>query len=152
MQQGITNSNFIDDLTELLTKVVSNHNNIIILGDINIHLNEPEDIDAEALCDIFEAFNIMQHINFPTNNLSHTLDMIATEIRQNRNVTAIPGLYISNHRLIAIQLKDKKEKKPQNRINEIEYRRITDEAIQEFKDKFNTQLILDAKTLEEADY
>ena len=96
-QQGITNSIFIDDLTELLTEVVFNHNNIVILGDINIHFIEPEDTDAVALCDIFEASNIMQHIKFPTHNLGHTLDMIATEIRQNRNVTAIPGPYISDH-------------------------------------------------------
>ena len=34
-----------------------------------------------------EAFNITQHIKFPTDNLGHTLDIIATEIRQNRNVT-----------------------------------------------------------------
>ena len=105
--------------------------------------------DVEALCDIFEAFNIMQHIKFPRHNLGHTLDMIATEIRQNRNVTAIPGPYISDHQLIANQYKDKK---PQNKINETEYRRIMDEAIQEFKDKFNIQPILDAKTLEEAVY
>ena len=58
MQQGITNSTFIDNLTEL-TEVVSNHNNTVILGDVNIHLNEPEDTDAEALCDISEAFNII---------------------------------------------------------------------------------------------
>ena len=96
-QQGITNSIFIDDLTELLTEVVSNHNNIVILGDINIHLSEPEDTDAEALHDIFEVFNIMQHIMFPTHNLDHTLDMIATEIRQNRNVIAIAGPYNSDH-------------------------------------------------------
>ena len=31
MQQGITESIFIDDLTELLTEVVSNHNNIVII-------------------------------------------------------------------------------------------------------------------------
>ena len=47
MQQGITNSIFIGDLTELLMEVVSNNNNIIILGDINIHLSEPEDTDAK---------------------------------------------------------------------------------------------------------
>ena len=122
MQQGISNSNFIDDLTELLM-VVSNHNNIVILGDINIHLDESEDTDAETLWDIFEAFNIMQQMKFPKHNLIHTLDMTATEIRQNRNVTAIPGPYISDHQLIAFQLEDKK---PQNRINEMEYKRITD--------------------------
>ena len=96
-QQGITNSIFIDALTELLMEIVSNHNNIIILGDINIHLNDPEGTDAEALCDIFEAFNIMQHRKFPTHNLGHTLDMIATEIRQKRNVTVIPSQIINCH-------------------------------------------------------
>ena len=64
---------------------------------------------------------------FPTYNLGYTLDMIATEITQNRNVTAIQGPYISDFLLIAIQLRNLK-----NIINEIEYRRLTDEAIQEF--------------------
>ena len=96
--QGFTNSIFIDDLTELLMEVVSNNNNIIIiLGDINIHLTGPEDADAKALCNTFEIFNITQHIKFPTHNLGHALDIIVTEIRQNRNITTIPGPYISNH-------------------------------------------------------
>ena len=82
-QQGITNSIFINYLTELLTEVVSNHSNLIILGDINIHLNKLEDTDAKDLCHILEAFNITQHIKFPTQSLSHTLDIIATKNRQN---------------------------------------------------------------------
>ena len=84
---------------------------------MNIHLIEPEDIDAKALCDISEAFNITQHIKFRTHNLGHILDIIATENRQNRNVTTIPAPYISDHWLIAVQLKDKT---PHNRTNEIE--------------------------------
>ena len=80
-QQVITNSIFIDDLTELFEEVVSNHNYLIILGDINIHLNKPEDTDVKVLCDTLQAFNISQHIKFLTHNLGHTLDIIATEIR-----------------------------------------------------------------------
>ena len=64
-QQGKTNSIYIDDLTELLTEVVSNHNNLIMLGDINIHLNELEDADAKMLCDTLKTFNITQHIKLP---------------------------------------------------------------------------------------
>ena len=52
----------------------------------------------------------MQHIKFPTHNLGQTLDIIAIEIRQNRNVTTIPGSYISDHQLIAVQLEDKNHK------------------------------------------
>ena len=107
-QQGITNSIFIDNLTELLTEVVSYHTNLIILGNINIHLNELEDTDAKAFCNILEAFNITQHIKFPIHNLGFTLDIVETENRQNRNVTTITGPYISDHQLIAVQLEDKK--------------------------------------------
>ena len=96
-----------------------------------------------------EAFNIKQHIKLPTHNLGHTLDIIVTEIRQNRMVTTIPGPYISDHWLIAVQLHVKSHK---SRINEIEYRRKTDQAIWEFKDKFKNQLILDAETVDEAVY
>ena len=108
---------FIDYLTELLTEVVSNHNSIIILGDINIHLNEPEDTDTKALCDTLEAFNIKQHIKFPTHNLGHTLDIITTEIGQNRMVTTIPEPYIYRS---SINCCLTQRQKPQNRMNEIE--------------------------------
>ena len=84
------NSIFIDDLTQLLTEVETNHSNLIIPGDINIHVNKLEDTDAKFLCNILEAFNITQHIKFPTHNLGHILDIIATENRQNRSVTTIP--------------------------------------------------------------
>ena len=115
------------------------HSNLFVLGDINIHLNKLEDTDTRALWDI------TQHIKFPTHNCGHSLDIIATENRQNRNVTTIPGPYISDHQLIAVQLEDKR--KPWNRANEIEHRRMMDETIQEVKDKFNNQPILDAEHL-----
>ena len=98
----MTNSIFIDNLIELFTEVVSNHSNLIILGDINIHFNKLEDIDAKVLCDILEPFNITQHIKFTTHSLGHTLDIIATENRQNRNVTTIPGPYTGGSHLSQI--------------------------------------------------
>ena len=56
---------------------------------------------------ILEAFNITQNIKFPTLNLGHTLHIKATENRQNRKETTIPGPYISKHQLIAVQLENK---------------------------------------------
>ena len=146
-QQGITNKIFTDDLTGLLTEVVFNHNNLIIQGDINIHLNKPEDTDAKAIHDTLEAFKIMQPIKFPIHNLGHTLDTVATDIR--KKTETIPGPYISDHQLIAVPTG---RQKPQNRIREIEDRRIMDDKIQKFKDKFNNQPILDAETLKDAVY
>ena len=112
-QQGITNSIFIDDLTELLTEVVSKQNDLIILRNINIHLSEPEDTDAKAVHDTLEACNITQHINFPTHNLGHTLDNIATEIRQKQKC------HYNSRTLHLRSLINCCSTQRQNRINEI---------------------------------
>ena len=48
------------------------------MGDINIHINDGEDQDAQILLDTIAAFNLKQHINIPTHNLGHTSDLIIT--------------------------------------------------------------------------
>ena len=47
----VNNTNFLDQLTNLLSHVVPKHQDIIILGDLNIHINDPEDQDAQILQD-----------------------------------------------------------------------------------------------------
>ena len=68
-QHRTSNSNFIDDLTQLLTTTGSENRNIMLL----------EDPDADQLIITMEAFALKQHIKFPTHQLGHTLDLIATE-------------------------------------------------------------------------
>ena len=45
----VNNTNFLDQLTDLLSHVVPKHQDILILGDFNIHINDPEDQDAKIL-------------------------------------------------------------------------------------------------------
>ena len=47
------------------------------------------------------AFNLKQHINIPTHNLEHTLDLIITPATYEG--TLIAGPYISDHRLITLE-------------------------------------------------
>ena len=48
------------------------------MRDINIHINDNEDQDAKTLLNTLAAFNLKQHVNIPTHNLEHALDMIIT--------------------------------------------------------------------------
>ena len=57
-QESITNTTFLDELTDLLTEVTPKHRNIIILGDFNMHTDNREDPDAQVLIDTLEALNI----------------------------------------------------------------------------------------------
>ena len=78
-QEGITNTTFLDELTVLITEVTAKHRNIIHLGDNNMHINNSEDPDAQILIDTLEAFNLKQHMPFPTHYQGHILDLIAKE-------------------------------------------------------------------------
>ena len=99
-QTQISNANFLDQLTNLLSHVIPKHQDIIIMGDFNIHINDSEDQDAQTLQDTLTAFNLKQHINIPTHNLGHTIDLIITS--NNYMGQLIPGSYISDHRMITL--------------------------------------------------
>ena len=105
------NSNFITEFTEFLMDVTSKHNNILTLGDFNIHIDDLEDADSCLLHDTINAFNLKQQVNIPTHNLGHILDLIITENSDEYEVEKIiPGPYLSDHQFITIQLTECKPK------------------------------------------
>ena len=68
---------FLDEIVELFEMLVTLNDNIILAGDVNIHMDE----DSLYPCkfkDILDTFNIAQHVDRPTHIQGHTLDIIAT--------------------------------------------------------------------------
>ena len=99
--QQFKNSNFIDQFTDLLTEELPKHQDLIIMGDINIHMNDIEDQDTQTLLNTLAAFNLKQHVNIPTHNLGYTLDIIITPATYHGSLIA--GPYISDHRFITLE-------------------------------------------------
>ena len=108
-QEGITNTTYLDELTDLLTEVTAKHRNIIILGDFNMHIENSEDPDAQVLIDTLEAFSLKQHIPFPTYNQGHILDLITTENNTCLVMESASGPYISEHQMVYINLNFRKK-------------------------------------------
>ena len=48
--------------------------NIIRLGDFNLHINDPQDVDASIFLDTLMAMGLTQPTDFPTHNSAKTLD------------------------------------------------------------------------------
>ena len=46
---------FIDDITEFLAEALSQHQNIILAGDFNIHINNQDDLEANLIMDTMTA-------------------------------------------------------------------------------------------------
>ena len=66
---------FISEFTELLEMLSVRAEEFILTGDVNFHM-ETDDNHAKTLCHLWKSFNLTQHINLPTHNMGHTLDIV----------------------------------------------------------------------------
>ena len=97
----ITNSMFLDDITNHLTDLLTVNQNNLIMGDFNIHIDDQTDSDANIFNDTMTALGLVQHVSIPTHKKGNTLDLIYTELGTNFSVSNIQSRPImSDHRLI----------------------------------------------------
>ena len=68
---------FFEELTKMLEQMITEHDCIILAGDVNIH-TETDESYSRQLADILDMFNMIQHIDGPTQRMGHTLDIVAT--------------------------------------------------------------------------
>lgn len=70
-------SSFVDEITELLSIISVEHDCLSIAGDINIHLDHPNDNNTKELNTLLDTFDLLQHVSGPTQR--HTLDLFTTK-------------------------------------------------------------------------
>ena len=67
---------FFAEFSDSMESVVTSTEKLVILGDFNIHVDVPSDVNARKLLDFFECLGLEQHVSRPTHILGHTLDLI----------------------------------------------------------------------------
>ena len=93
-----TNEKFIDEFTEYLAESIMMYNNIVILGDFNLHINNQEDPDTGIFIDTITALGLDQHVAFATHNKGNILDLVMAEPLGKINVTSCtPGPFPLDH-------------------------------------------------------
>ena len=92
-------STFTEEFSDWVASDLPKHNNIIIGGDFNVHVNKPSEEDEPVLfLNTIEALGLKQNIHFPTHQLGNTLDLVFTEDGGNIVVlNSTPGSYLSDH-------------------------------------------------------
>ena len=68
---------FLEDFTELLEILSVMPEDFVLSGDINFHL-ESNDYYVELLRNLWNTFNLVQHVKVPTHKLNHALDLVLT--------------------------------------------------------------------------
>ena len=69
---------FLSEFSDLVERLCTSQNKIIIAGDFNIHCDMVSNLETERFMDILETFDLNQHINRPTHSSGHTLDLVIT--------------------------------------------------------------------------
>ena len=141
-----TPARFLDQVSELIQYLFTNHKNLVLLGDFNVYINRLDNQDTQAYIDTMEALGLVQHINQPTHQLGNTLDLIYTESLEHIPVShAFTSNYISDHCLVGIELEMRKQ---QVRIESSKTRNYKNFSTSSFDTSFNDSTILDQDNFE----
>ena len=96
---------FIDKIAIFLIDFLVKYTDTIIMGDFNMHINDPTDRDATVFMDSFEAMGLDQNVTFDMHQKGNTLDLVFTEVKSDLQVNRCdPGTFISDHRAVLIEL------------------------------------------------
>ncbi len=70
-------SAFFDELAELLDHIAS-YSSIVIMGDVNIHLDVPSDPATVRFSSLLSAINMKQVVQTPTHTAGHLLYVVSS--------------------------------------------------------------------------
>ena len=121
---------FIDEIAIFLTDLLAKYTNTIIMGDFNMHINNPTDGDATVFMDTLEAMGLDQNVTFDMHQKGNTLDLVFTEVKSGLQVNRRdPGPFISDHRAVLIELSMQKVIPPKVKKIIRDLHRVTDDDL-----------------------
>ena len=139
---------FIDKLADEVVDLQSRYKNIIMLGDLNIHVNDLGDNDAIYLLDAMLSLGFTQEVKSATHRLGNTLDLIFisqfSSIKFNKVMVTD---MLSDHRFVVAELNIGK---PKPVCKDIQVRKVTDTAIRQIGEHFEDTSIINASSINEA--
>jgi hypothetical protein len=87
---------FFDQITAVLEQPLSLRYPVVLCGDFNIHMDDPDDSVANRFHELLESFDCIKHIAQPIHTAGHILDFVSAHT----NV----GEMVSDHGLITFKL------------------------------------------------
>ena len=94
----VTNAEFLDEYMDCIAETLANDKNLLICGDYNLHVNNPDDEDTANFLDENTNICLKQHVRFVTHTLGNTLDLIFTEVNSEIGIAdCIPDFFISGY-------------------------------------------------------
>ncbi len=127
----VTERVFFEEFSEQLESWMLSSGSLLIMGDFNIHVEDPSDCHGKRLLNILASCGLSQHVIGPTHKDGGTLDLVITR-DDDTLLHGVPHVdyRISDHDTILMKIKDTK---PVHVVKEISYRKFDDIDIDEFR-------------------
>lgn len=101
---SIPNSLFLSEFHNFIEMTQLKHDNFIFCGDVNLHVNNCADTDANNFKQILSDFSLTQHVHEATHSLGNTLDLIITNDTVNVSNINVDHSTRSDHALIKFNI------------------------------------------------
>ena len=99
----VTNA-FIVDMADILERLSTFTCPIVIVGDINIHLDDEASLHTVGFMSLLEQHGLVQHVTSPTHRDGHVLDVIITSVDRRCSVNVEPAGLMSDHSFITAEV------------------------------------------------
>ena len=99
-------STFFAEFADYVETILLSNEELLILGDFNIHIDVAGDSDANKLSDFFESVGLQQHVEQHTHVQGHTLDLVISR-RSDNIIEDLPRVdrFLSDHSSVLFCLK-----------------------------------------------
>ena len=99
----MTNTMFIDEITEVLEGMIGRYTNMVIQGDLNMHVDDLTNANSYIFKYTMHAFGFKQHVTSPTHKCGLILDLRYSEVNSQLNLhNCKVHEFICDHALVTI--------------------------------------------------
>ena len=101
----------------LQNNIVSDKGETILIGDFNVHMDDPEDLDTITFNDLLDSLDLTNLVNFGTHTSNHTLDLVIQSNSFKVNSKTLQGHFLLDHAFLHHTLKVEKDPPPTHMAN-----------------------------------
>ena len=115
---------FCSDMTDIMERRITDDlGKLLLIGDFNIHIDEPTEPDTITSLDYLDSFNLTSHVQWPTHRSGHTIDLLISDQDDTSIKSVTKGYMLSDHTFINSTI-EVQHNKPTTRL--IKYRKFKD--------------------------
>lgn len=137
----LTSREFFEDFPGFVAELSSKVSNILIIGDLNFHMDVPSNAETKRISQVLEPLGFSQMVIEPTHARGHTLDVVWTKTPKLVKDLSVENLMMSDHFLVQLELDMSRSRVPRVTLKRRNIKAINRDQFRD--DLANSSLVTD---------